>query len=309
MKVLFTGGSSFTGYWFIQELVAAGHSVSATLRRPVHEYEGVRRERVSRLREHCRFLDGVGFGDDAFIAAIEGESDWDVLCHHAADVTDYKSSSFDIHSALANNTRNIQNVLKGLCDRGCRRIVLTGSIFECDEGAGSDSLEAFSPYGLSKALTASVFRYWSQVMGMSLGKFVIANPFGPFEEPRFTSYLSRTWLKGETATVRTPDYVRDNVHISLLAKAYCQFVGNIGSANGIEKLIPSQYVGSQGDFAMLMARQMRTRLGKACEVECMKQVEFTEPRVRIGTDTLDINALNWDEQSAWDELADYYSTL
>ena len=26
MKILFTGGSSFTGYWFIRELTATGHS-------------------------------------------------------------------------------------------------------------------------------------------------------------------------------------------------------------------------------------------------------------------------------------------
>jgi len=33
MKILFTGGSSFTGYWFIKELVAAGHEVVAAFRR------------------------------------------------------------------------------------------------------------------------------------------------------------------------------------------------------------------------------------------------------------------------------------
>ena len=30
MRILFTGASSFTGYWFIRELVAAGHRVIAT---------------------------------------------------------------------------------------------------------------------------------------------------------------------------------------------------------------------------------------------------------------------------------------
>ena len=33
MKILFTGGSSFTGMWFIRELAAAGHEVTAVFRR------------------------------------------------------------------------------------------------------------------------------------------------------------------------------------------------------------------------------------------------------------------------------------
>ena len=32
MKILFTGGSSFTGSWFIRELAAAGHEVTAIFR-------------------------------------------------------------------------------------------------------------------------------------------------------------------------------------------------------------------------------------------------------------------------------------
>ena len=32
MKILFTGGSSFTGYWFVRELAAAGHDVTAVFR-------------------------------------------------------------------------------------------------------------------------------------------------------------------------------------------------------------------------------------------------------------------------------------
>ena len=32
------GGSSFTGYWFIKELVSAGHEVIATFQRQPNEY-------------------------------------------------------------------------------------------------------------------------------------------------------------------------------------------------------------------------------------------------------------------------------
>ena len=104
-----------------------------------------------------------------------------------------------------------------------RGVVLTGSVFEADEGAGDAPLRAFSPYGVSKGLTAHVASYWCSVLDIPLGKFVIPNPFGPFEEPRFCSFLIKTWREGKPAEVRTPDYVRDNIHVDLLAKVYAAF--------------------------------------------------------------------------------------
>ena len=45
MKILFTGASSFTGHWFVKELCAAGHEVTATFRQPASEYTDVRKQR------------------------------------------------------------------------------------------------------------------------------------------------------------------------------------------------------------------------------------------------------------------------
>ena len=59
--------------------------------------------------------------------------------------------------------------------------------------------------------------------GIGLGKFVIPNPFGPYEEPRFTAYLIKNWLAGATPNCSSPAYVRDNIHVSLLAKVYARF--------------------------------------------------------------------------------------
>ena len=56
--------------------------------------------------------------------------------------------------------------------------MLTGSVFEQNEGAGEPPLVAFSPYGLSKGLTAEVVRHRCREFGIRYGKFVIPNPFG-----------------------------------------------------------------------------------------------------------------------------------
>ncbi len=306
MKILFTGASSFTGVWFVRELAAAGHEVTAIFRRRAEEYPDlVRRQRVVSAEKACRPAYGCSFGDTSFLALIR-EGNWDMFCHHAAEVTDYKSSRFDAVAAVQNNTRNLAAVLEALKSAGCGKLVLTGTVFEGGEGAGSQGLPDFSPYGFSKALTARVFQFHCGRAGLSLGKFVIPNPFGPYEEPRFTAYLMKNWLARANPVCSSPAYVRDNIHVSLLAKVYAQFAGDLADVPGFTKINPSGYVESQGAFTLRMAEEMRHRLNLPCLVELKKQTDFPEPRIRINTDFPDVEALGWNEATAWDGLARYY---
>ena len=51
MKILFTGISSFTGYWFAKELSEKGHEIIATLTKDsLDDYEGIRKERLLHLQ-------------------------------------------------------------------------------------------------------------------------------------------------------------------------------------------------------------------------------------------------------------------
>ncbi len=308
MKILFTGGSSFTGFWFIHELAAARHEVTAIFRKKPKEYtDEIRRQRVDLASKVSRPIYDCSFGDGRFLALIK-EGGWNLLCHHAADVSNYKSHDFDTVAALRNNTYNLPSVLETLQATGCPRLILTGSVFESGEGAGSQGLPDFSPYGLSKTLTAQMFRYYCQRVGVGLGKFVIPNPFGPFEEPRFTAYLMKNWLAGATPACSSSAYVRDNAHVSLLAKVYARFAAEF-PATGFTRINPSGYAESQGAFTLRLAQEMRLRLGLPCLVELKKQIDFPEPRVRINTDIPDSDSLGWDELAAWDDMARYYQRL
>ncbi len=306
MRILFTGGSSFTGLWLIRALAAAGHHVTATFRREADAYaDDLRRKRVTLAAEVCRPVYGVSFGDGRFLALVR-EGGWDLLAHHAAEVTNYKSPDFDPVAAARSNTHNLSPVLEALEAGGGRKVLLTGSVFENGEGAGSQGLPDFSPYGLSKALTAQTFRYYCGRAGLSLGKFVISNPFGPYEEPRYTAYLIKSWLAGTTPSCSSPSYVRDNIHVSLLAKVYARFAQDLPGTAGFARINPSGYAESQGAFTQRLAEEMRPRLKVPCPVELKKQVDFSEPRVRINTDVPDVEALGWSESAAWDDMARYY---
>lgn len=297
MRILFTGASSFTGFWFVNSLVKAGHEVVAVFTK--RDYEGLRKQRVQRVQPLCMARFGLSFGEPAFLDLIHDEGPWDCYCHHGAQVEGYRDSNFDFIGATKSNTNNLRSVLQALQDQACRRIVLTSSVFESDVGKGSGSLEAFSPYGLSKSMTYDCFRYFSFQMGLHLGRFVIPNPFGPYEEARFTHYLMKQWSRQLPAEVKTPEYVRDNIHVAVLAQYYHCFV------EGDQKLCaPSGYCEPQGSFAQRLASEVQARLAWPCELACPPQQDFSEPLVRINTGEPPIPGC--DEKRYWDEFTFYY---
>lgn len=307
MKILLTGASSFTGSWFAMALADAGHEVTATFRGSAQSYADTRAERVSRILSKVEPVWRVEFGDDSFFDAVEKRS-FDLICHHAAEMTDYRSWDFDAIDATAKNIRGARRLLTDLAERGGGKLILTGSVFEPYEGVGDRESRAFNPYGLSKHLTFEVFRMEAERLRLSLGKFVIPNPFGPYEEPRFTAYLMKEWSAGRKPTVGTPVYVRDNIHVSLLSLAYRDFCEALNEEPGLLRAAPSGYIESQGAFARRVSREMATRTGWACDVGEASQTEFSEPLVRTNT-ALEAQAQSaWSESVAWDAMAEFYTT-
>lgn len=307
MKVLLTGASSFTGYWFAKALSDRGHEVVAPLRGTLESAgDNERAERMRRLTGLVDFVGDCSFGSPAFLDLAKSR-DFDVLCLHHAEVSDYRSPDFNIARAVDLNTFNLREALLRLRDRGLAGVVLTGSFFENDEGTGTTPLMAFSPYGLSKGLTAQIARYRCHELGVPFGKFVVPHPFGPLEQPRLGSYLARTWRDGKTAEIKTPAYVRDNIHVSLLAACYWRFVEETKGSPPQRKLNPSGYVEQQGAFIERLAREMRQRTGRECRVTLLTQTEFPEPVMRVNTQPAWLLAPEWDEQAAWDDYAHQFA--
>ncbi len=306
MRILFTGASSFTGMWFVEGLARRGHSVIAISRGDQGIHSGLRAERLARVADCCPIRWDAPFGSARFFEIIAAEGPFDILCHHGAETAAYRSKEFDCVGAVASNTWSLQAVLDALQAVGCRRIVLTGTVFEAGEGAGTAPLRAFNGYGLSKTLTSRIFEFYAEQEGIALGRFIIPNPFGPYEEPRFTEFLVRSWREGKTALVNTPRFVRDNIHVSLLAENYCGFVQAL-PRTGCHKVNPSGYAETQGAFASRFAREVAARLKLEVPLEMVTQRIFDEPAIRINTDIAPGPEQDWDERRAWDELADYYA--
>jgi UDP-glucose 4-epimerase len=306
MRILFTGVTSFTGMWFVSALAQASHDVVAVVRGQEGSYDGLRAQRLAVVSPLARIVYGVPFGGEEFLAAAGKLGPFDLFCHHASETANYRSADFDAVGAATKNAAGIVPLLRALAKDGCRRLLLTGSVFEANEGAGSSPMRSFSPYGLSKTLTYETLAYYADREGFGFGKFTIPNPFGPYEEPRFTDYLLKCWTSGEAAGVNTPVYVRDNIPISLLAHGYVRFAETL-PAEGFRRINPGFYVESQGAFALRYAREIGGRLKLNCPLNFAEQTEFPEPRIRINTDLLPVAEFGWSESASWDQLADYYA--
>ena len=307
MRVLFTGASSFTGYWFVRKLVEAGHQVTACFRGERSSYEGVRKMRIDGLVDDVDAVWSIEVGDQKFLDLV-ASCDFDLFCHHAAEMADYRSWNFDPLEATAKNTRGAREILRSLSARGCRRLIMTGSVFEPYEGQGDAGSRAFNPYGLSKHLSFEVYRMEAELAGVNIDKFVIPNPFGALEEPRFTSYLVKEWKEGRVPGCRTPDYVRDNIPVDLLALNYRNFCEQGIISQVVRRASPSGYVETQGAFANRVAVEFGRRFGKPVEVELERQTDFSEPLVRINNEPQMLSAQTWSEEHFWDTAVNYWMT-
>lgn len=311
MRVLLTGASSFTGYWFARELARRGHEVCCTFRevRPSN-YSGSRHSRVADLitRLNIQSVWGLSFGDDPMLdLVLHGQ--FEVVCLHGATVANYKAVDFDWRAAFEADTRRAVEFFRQLHAGGVRKVLTTGTFFEPGEGTGKGAAptEAVSPYGLAKALSCQVLRYLARHCGIMHGRFVVGIPFGPGEDDeKFVSALVRGWLKNERPVLRTPNYVRDWVPVTVLAELYADLVQATWDPDALPWLRPSGAVETVQKFAERIGAQLGPLLGIDAEIESAPQTEFREPQYRANTDVI---PACWERARAhdfWLHLATWY---
>lgn len=236
-------------------------------------------------------------------------ADLDLLCLHGSHIPDYKSQSFNIAESLHHNLNSISEVFTALAKRNVR-VVLTGTLFEPGEGCDGKPSPAGSPYGLAKGLVTQAFRYYSEKFNIPMMHFVIPNPFGPLEDRKFNYYLMDCWLKKKKAVVKTPDYVRDNIPVQLLAMSYEKACRDLKEQSApIAATRPSGYVGTQGKFTALMAGYARKYLDLPCEFDCPTQTDFSEPMDRHNDENAFALFPGFSADNFWSEYIRYYSEL
>ena len=301
MRVLLTGVSSFTGLWFARALAQAGHEVVAPMRGS-GATDPLRAARLDEAAKVADLIPAAPFGSSRFLGLLADYGPFDVLCHHAAEAANHKAPDFDVEAAVAANTFNARAVMAMARETGVRRLVVTGSVFEAGEGHGSEPLRAFSPYGQSKTETSLALQDEAAEADLECVKFVIPNPFGPYESQTFQRFVMTAWSQDRAVHVSHPLYGRDNVPVDLLAAAYAKAAeGELG-----EHVSPSFYAGRTGEFFQRMAVEVAPRTGWACALTLAESQAFDEPETRLNLQPLEPAYFGWSESAFWDAYARYY---
>lgn len=208
MKIFVTGANGFIGRVFCRAAIAAGHEVL-----------GLCRHRTSPLPAGCQ----------ALLADLE-HLPWedverfapDALLHLAWTATPGIYVSSPENDALVGRS---EDLFRKATDLGVQHLAATGT---CIEYAPTDQplLEEASPlapalaYSRAKAATSRKLEFLATQRGVSWTWFRIFYCYGEGEHPdRIISWIMRKLAAGEPVEVKTPQSVKDYIHVEDAASA------------------------------------------------------------------------------------------
>jgi UDP-glucose 4-epimerase len=299
MKILFTGGNSFTGVWIVRKLALEGHEVICPLLRQEQEYDtALQIERLSELKKNAEYIFDAPFGSNKFLDVLTHFKP-EIFCHHASLVQGYQTNNFNPIEALEQNTKNFNYVAKS---DFIEKVIYTGSIFQANAGLSDQPYQSIGKYGLSKLLTQQMLEQTCINFKKSFGHFIISNPFGALENPKITNYLFSNWKKGKQPYLKAPFYIRDHIPVELLATYYSRAVLK---SEPRWTVAPCGYVGTVLDFANRFANEVTDRTGMICLTSYDKNQTITEPRTLINRDNVFLSEINWNEIEFWDQYIEW----
>ncbi len=305
MNIVFTGLSSFTGLYFVKELHRRRHNIFGVHQSSLSEYSSPHKERVIEAIRYCKNSVQASFGDQQFCNFIQ-QTPIDIYCHHGAYTKNYGSSDFPVRFAVENNTKNLSTVAQILQERKCHSIAVTSSIF-AGHGPISDSTVPFSGYGEAKWQTDKRFLTACRKYQLRWARYVIPNPFGPSDNPKFLYEMAKRWALGKPLILKTPDYVRDNIHVRLLAKHYVSWLESLQDQSMAVNSFPSGYVEKIEFFAERVAVEIRKRTGWSCAIKRIAHPRYNQPTKLHNTEPINLNTI--EEPQEWDQLAAWFKQI
>ena len=209
MKVLVTGATGFVGACLTQQLVREGYDVHTFVREQSNLWR--LQEVLSSISRHT-----VDLTDFSAVTKAIRDIRPNFVCHLAT----YGGFSFqrDQTAIFMANFMGTVNLVQACEQVGFDYFINTGSSSEYgvkrSPMSEADVLVPVGDYSVSKAATTLYCQSEAIQKALPIITARLFSPYGPWDDPqRFVPYCMKTYMRGETVKVATPDAVRDYVFI------------------------------------------------------------------------------------------------
>ena len=254
MKFLISGASSFTGYWISLYAMNYGYTVFAMFTKRYDEYTGIYKKRIdSLIKFGCIPLWECVFGSNKMLSLLaQKEMRHATLGIHGAYTIDYKNEElFQLDCAILSGIFNLEKITD-IAKKNNQSIIYTGSAFE------GGIFPPSGKYGLSKLLTGNAIRELCNFKGISFVHFIVANPFGPFQQGRFFNHVFNSLKNGYAPDIQDPWTIQDNILVESLSKIYIDVL-NTEPSKRRKVICPSQYLESNLQFCCRLIAKTNTQ--------------------------------------------------
>lgn len=218
MNILLTGGAGFIGSHVYDQFILAGHRVIVL--------DDLSTGSEKNLSGGWAYQTGIH--DHAALENLFAIEEFDVVCHHAAQISVSESVKDPIKDAKV-NCLGLLTVLNVAVKHNCRRIIFAssgGTLYGNVSVAAREfsELHPVSPYGMHKWLGEKYLEFYSNTYGIEAIALRYGNVYGPRQNPHgeagVVGIFCQKTLRGEPITIYGKgDCVRDYVYVEDVAKA------------------------------------------------------------------------------------------
>ena len=296
MKILMTGVTCFSGYWFARQLILDGNELICFRAKSNKDSIDLNVWLEKLNTEELPFR--VQTVDSKFL----DRENIDLLLLHGSSMRNRRSRNFDVDSAVK-ETVVISEFIQQHFNVKC--VVHTGTFSERDEGVGESPRIAFNPYSESKSRIYEA--HCDLFSDQPLLKYVMPNPFGIFQKDNMFSYLESKWRENLQPSIANPYYIRDYVPIDLLSQNYANVVCKFAKGEFNEKKYsPSFYAMTNKEVVSLYAQKVYENTKIQYTFSTNEQLNFEEPRVRVNLNVATEYAVEWSEVNFWKNLTNKF---
>lgn len=221
MKVLFTGGSSFTGYHFLKELNKNKIECHAIFTKKKIFYRLDHQKKILNFEfSHINPYFDIKFGSKKFINLIK-EKKINTLCFHHFLVGDL-NKKYNLNQNLNSLLKNIDKVIYNLSLNTKPSVIYTSSIYQKISLLNGYKLDQSRiNYGFAKIIVSNIIRYLCKKYKIKFIDFELQNPIGSFEkESSLPSYLASSFFKKKQVKLYNPNRLFQFQFIDKIAQDY-----------------------------------------------------------------------------------------